>query len=61
MKLEQLNNPSWGSTHTNKSKQASRKASNAITKVKKSNSEAPEDDGEVQPGQKCSLVGKEDL
>ena len=38
-----------------------RDASDTVTEIEKADSEAAEDDGEVEPGEKSALIGEEDF
>lgn len=47
--------------HRHNRKQRSGYATDAVAKVQKTDGEAAEDDGEVEPGEEGALVGEEDF
>ena len=49
------------STHRNQGEETSTYSPDIVTEIEKTNGEAAEDDGKIEPAQECPFVGEEDF
>jgi hypothetical protein len=47
--------------HGDEREQTGRDATDAVAEIQQTNGQASQDDGEIEPGEKCALVGEEDF